>query len=499
MDDDLAFNVLLNNVEGRSAFKVEKYLVSQIVLKTALEKVTKKDSTQGAVAKQAESETLDDFLRVVRRAVEQDASDIHFRGDRKNPRIEFRVLGTVVNSGIELSYDRLQALLNAQFQTQSESGSNTGSVLTYQSQQRAAFPIDIEVGGKTEALKLRFEITNSQSGFHSAMRILWMSGDKVKKGQTLKSDMLRRGYHDDQAQLLALASLKNGGSIVLSGQTGSGKTNTLYNIMGWICTDNKISISIEDPIEGDLAGVTQIPVVVRDGESVDTAINGIIKSMLRLDPDIALVSELRGRESASGFQQLLQSGHKSLTTVHADSPIGIYERLASDQLGIDRGFLSTPDNLTLCVFQNLVQVVCPECGLPHSAAGISADYMRSLERTVKCDLSLVRFRNPDGCSICRAVSPIPGIAKREVAASMWLPDDDTLLLLRNRQVLEGIREFGSRRSVLHDSDTTGKTAMEVAIKKMIDGRVDPREIESVFAPFELYESQQKHMRKGVAC
>ncbi|MFD2274176.1 hypothetical protein ACFS07_32745 [Undibacterium arcticum] len=99
------------------------------------------------MAKQAESETLDDFLRVVRRAVEQDASDIHFRGDRKNPRIEFRVLGTVVNSGIELSYDRLQALLNAQFQTQSESGSNTGSVLTYQSQQRAAFPIDIEVGG----------------------------------------------------------------------------------------------------------------------------------------------------------------------------------------------------------------------------------------------------------------------------------------------------------------------------------------------------------------
>ena len=492
LEESIAMDVLLNNLEKRPNARIEKHLVSNTVLNTVLERLAKKGGDQNAAVTAVDSHTLQEFKEVVKKAVAVDASDIHFRGDTKRPRIDFRILGEVQNSGFSYSYDRLKKLANAAYGTQSEKGSNSGSVLTFETQQRAAFPLDLEIDGKTQSFKLRFELTSCQSGFHAAMRILWMSGVKAQKGDSLESDLLARGYLPDQARNMALVGYKNGGSIVLAGQTGSGKTQTLYCMMRHIAVPEKIAIAVEDPVEGDLEGVTQIQVASEEGKSVDHAIKQIIKSILRLDPDIALISELRGEESAGGFQQLLQSGHKSLTTVHADSPIGIYERLASDQFKLDRGFLSTPDNLSICVFQNLVQRVCPHCAQTHVEAGISPDYMRMLERTTGCsDLSRIRFRNRNGCSECAAVSPLPGIAGREVAASVLLPDDDLLLLLREKKVLEAFRELRSRRNKLWEPDTLGKSAMEVATFKMLQGNVDPREVETIFESYELYESKQK--------
>lgn len=492
LENTLALQVLQNVVERRSSGRLERYLVSNTVFTTVLDRLNKKTAVHTGTSTLVDSETLREFKEVVKRAVQMDASDIHFRGDQKVPRIDFRILGTVHNSGLSFSYDRLEKLSRAAYGTQAEKGSNKGSVLTFETQQRAAFPLELEIDGRTQLFKLRFELTPCQSGFHAVMRILWMSGDKARKGESLEADLLARGYMPDQARSMSLVSYKNGGSMILAGQTGSGKTQTLYNIMRQITTREKIAIAVEDPVEGDLDGVTQIQVATREGQSVDDAVTDIIKSILRLDPDIALISELRGKESAAGFQQLLQSGHKTLTTVHADSPIGIYERLASDQFMLDRGFLSTPDNLSICVFQNLIQRVCPHCALRHDEAGIDTSYMHTLQAaTGSDDLSMVRFRNRKGCPECKKVSHLPGIAGREVAASVLIPDDEILLLLRDKKVLEAIREFRSRKSALYEPNTIGKSAMEVATYKVLTGRVDPREVESVFESFELYAMKNR--------
>ena len=488
--------VLLSAVERRSSTLIEKHVVAPSVLKVVLEKLSKKNSGD-ATPKRADSDTIRAFNDIVCMAAQLDSSDIHFRGDRRNPRVEFRVLGTIRNSGLQLSYDRMQELLSAQYQTQAEENSNTGSALTFRTQQRAAFPINIEINDKPQSLKLRFEVTNSSSGFHSAMRIAWMSGDKVKKGESLEHDLLKRGYHADQAEMISAVAYKDGGGMVIAGATGSGKTQTLYNIMRWISTHENIAITVEDPIEGDLEIPTQIPVVRREGQTLDEAIGAIIKAILRLDPDIALISEIRGREAGSGFQQLVQAGHKTLTTVHADSPIEIYERLVSDEIGVDRSVLSTPDKLTLGIYQRLVQVLCPYCGINHSKAGVTAKYMRDIERATGVnDLSLVRFRNESGCEACNAVSPIPGVIGREVAASVWLPDDETLLLLRSKLVTEAVREFQSRRKAIDDPGTDGCSAAEVGMQKMLLGRVSPREI-GAFEPFGLYADKQAELSRRI--
>lgn len=492
LENELSLNILQNVVDRRQTARVEKFLVSKPVFTTVMERLSKKGTDAAAATKAIDSETLREFKEIVKGAVLKDASDIHVRGDQKRPRIDLRVLGEITRTENEYSYERLKKLCLAAFGTQSEKGSNKGSVLTFEAQQRAAFPVELEINTRTQLFKLRFELTPCQSGFHAAMRILWMSGEKARKGASLEQDLLDRGYLPDQARNLALVGYKNGGSIILSGQTGSGKTQTLYCIMRHIATVEKIAIAIEDPVEGDLEGVTQIQVATKENQSTDAAITDIIKSILRLDPDIALVSELRGKESAGGFQQLLQSGHKSLTTVHADSPIGIYERLASDQFQLDRGFLSTPDNLSICVFQNLVQTLCPHCAMTHSQAGISASYMRTMEKsTGTSDLSLVRFRNPAGCPECQKISPLPGVSGRTVAASMLIPDDDILLLLREKKTLEAFREFRSRRTHLYEADTTGKSAMETATYKALNGIVDPREVEATFEAYELYAAKNR--------
>lgn len=489
--DDAGMGVLLSLCTNRPHSKIEKLLVSPSVLAHTIERLTSKNATTIASVKEADSDEIRAFEEIAKAAILTDASDIHFVGDSEDPRIEFRVLGVICQSGLSYSYTSLKNLVRSYYATQAEKGSNKGSAINFETQQRAAYEMSLEINGKHELFKLRFEVGPTLDGFHATARIAKMSGDAVKIGPTLEGDLLKRGYLPDQARQLRLKAYKNGGSIILMGQTGSGKTQSLYNIVRHIAVPEKRTFSVEDPIEGKLHKVRQIQVKQKEGESEDEAVTRIMKSLLRQDPDTALISELRGKESASGFQQIVESGHKTLTTVHASNAIGGYNRLASDKFGLDRGFLSEPDRLSILVHQNLVQVICPECGLSHDKAGISYEYMKLIEAACKTrDVSSVRFRNPQGCPTC-AKSPIKGVFGREVAASIWVPEEETLLLLREKKTLEAYKEFRSRRKPLYEADSEGKSAMEVAIYKMLSGHVDPREVEGIFESFEEYIDTEK--------
>ena len=143
------------------------------------------------------------------------------------------------------------------------------------------------------------------------------------------------------------------GMVLVCGPTGSGKTTTLYNCMRAIDREARNVITIEDPVEYSLEGVTQIPVDDRQGKDF----NNVLRSVLRQDPDVILVGEIRDEETARTAMRAAMTGHLVFSTVHAKDTISSVFRLLD--LGVEPFLVANSLNLVLA--QRLVRSLCPEC------------------------------------------------------------------------------------------------------------------------------------------
>ena len=143
------------------------------------------------------------------------------------------------------------------------------------------------------------------------------------------------------------------GMVLVSGPTGSGKTTTLYNCMRTIDREQRNVITIEDPVEYALEGVTQIPVDDQHGKDF----NALLRSVLRQDPDVILVGEIRDEETARTAMRAAMTGHLVFSTVHAKDTISSIFRLLD--LGVEPFLVA--NSMNLVVAQRLVRSLCPEC------------------------------------------------------------------------------------------------------------------------------------------
>ncbi len=150
-------------------------------------------------------------------------------------------------------------------------------------------------------------------------------------------------------ELLALRE----GVVVVTGPTGSGKTTTLYGALRELATGQVNIMTVEDPIEYELDGITQTQVEVKQGVTFASS----LRAILRQDPDIILVGEIRDQETAEVAAQAALTGHLVLATVHANDAAGAVARLAD--LGLDFGTIAAA--LRGCLAQRLVRRVCPDC------------------------------------------------------------------------------------------------------------------------------------------
>ncbi len=228
--------------------------------------------------------------------------------------------------------------------------------------------IGITVGG--HAIDIRVGAIPTQHGERLALRIL-------DKGQGLLT-LEHLGMAERERTVLEEVIAKPHGIILLTGPTGSGKTTTLYAILQALARPQVNVLTVEDPIEYDLPGVAQIQV----NEKVGLTFAGALREILRQDPDIIMIGEMRDYDTAHIGVQAALTGHLVLSTLHTNDSTSAVTRLID--MGVEPFLLA--GSLNGVVAQRLVRRLCPRCRVEEAATPLLRRYgLESHWRAVGCE------------------------------------------------------------------------------------------------------------------
>ncbi len=238
-------------------------------------------------------------------------------------------------------------------------------------------------------IEVRVSSVPSQYGETVVMRIL--------DPRALETDIGSLGLRqDDFAIVMRELSVPNG-MILNTGPTGSGKTTTLYSFLKKVARPEKKAITIEDPIEYAISGIEQTQVSEDKGYSFATG----LKAIVRQDPDIILVGEIRDAETAEIGMQAALTGHQVFSTVHANDAAGAIPRLLD--MGVQKETIGPAINLIMG--QRLVRRLCEKCKKPAGADAVMHEkikkYLEMLPaRASREGLSVEGMRDSVGCIAC---------------------------------------------------------------------------------------------------
>jgi general secretion pathway protein E len=182
------------------------------------------------------------------------------------------------------------------------------------------------------------------------------------------------------------------GIILVTGPTGSGKSTTLYTALKALNRADRKLFTVEDPIEYRLAGVNQIAVNPKIGLTFASA----LRSILRQDPDIIMVGEIRDLETAEIAIRASLTGHLVLSTIHTNSAAATITRLLD--MGVEDYLLAS--SLKGVLAQRLVRTLCPSCATPDEPSAVEAERIRRLAGAVHGCAPLALRRAP-GCAACQ--------------------------------------------------------------------------------------------------
>ena len=307
------------------------------------------------------------------------ASDIHTEAEEKMAKIRFRVDGIlhdVFNEFPLHSYDTLVSRIKLL------SGMKLN--VSHEAQDGRFF---VRLAEKD--VEMRVSIIPAEFGETIVMRILDPSATMVGLEQL--------GLREDNLALVKKQLDRPNGLILNTGPTGSGKTTTLYAFLRTLNSPEIKIITLEDPIEYRIAGIEQTQV---DDEAGYTFANGL-RAIVRQDPDVVLVGEIRDLETADIAMQASLTGHLVLSTLHTNDAVGAVPRLIN--LGVKS--VSIGPALALVIAQRLVRVLCPECKKPVAIDDdMKVKIQRFLEK-IPTKVDKTKYQNPTifepvGCDKC---------------------------------------------------------------------------------------------------
>ena len=202
-------------------------------------------------------------------------------------------------------------------------------------------------------------------------------------------DLTALGMPDTILREMAIAIDRPHGMVLVTGPTGSGKTTTLYSALRRRDIRAEKVVTVEDPVEYQLEGVTQVPVHRQAGVTFASA----LRSILRQDPDVVMIGEMRDTETAEIAIQASMTGHLVFSTLHTNDAIGALPRLFD--LGIAPYLVAA--TLTAILAQRLVRIACPGCKSPEEPR----DEVLVMQHTVAPEVRGANFVRANGCTACR--------------------------------------------------------------------------------------------------
>lgn len=269
----------------------------------------------------------------------------------------------------------------------------------------------------------RYAHTPAVYGLYVVMRV-------IPDDSAAPPELADLGFLPEQEKLLNRMLKRPEGIIILSGPTGSGKSTTLRTFSAMYLKNARYQrrlMTIEDPPEGHIEGAVQTAIIADKNNPAAVSIAWVraISSALRLDPDALVVGEMRDNNSAQTSVTAAMTGHILLSTLHANDPINILDRLVT--MGINPALLTDPQLFIGLISQRLVPVLCAQCKKPWDVvkASLSAEEHDLVQQN--CQISQLYFRNVQGCKEC-----YEGIVGRRVIAEVIGPDATFMQLYREQ-------------------------------------------------------------------
>ena len=369
--------------------------------------------------------------QLIARAVETGASDVHIEPFEDRLRIRYRYDGALHEA--EPPPARLRAAVVSRVKIMSRLDI---------AERRLPQDGRIRLSVRGQEVDFRVSTIPSLNGESVVLRVL----DRT----AVEFDFVKLGLPDDVRQALERVFDLPNGMVLVTGPTGRGKTTTLYTGLLKLNSTVRNIITVEDPVEYQLAGINQIQVKPQIGLNFAT----LLRSILRHDPDVIMIGEIRDLETAQIAVQAALTGHLVLSTVHTNSAAATVTRLRD--MGVEDYLLSA--TLKGVLAQRLVRRLCPKCKIPEPAAPIMIERF-GLDRLVPPGQEISLYRSA-GCPECRDT----GYRGRRAIAELLVPTQeiDRLIFQRADQgaieraaVADGMRPiFDAGLLAVIEGDTT---------------------------------------------
>lgn len=438
-------------------------------------------------------------LELIETAASKGASDIHVLIEAKTTQVCFRI------NGQSIHYTDLNSKTAVQmFRYLYNLGKGQAGATGFQEKEIMSRDIALNLGDDKVSYTLRWQSSPADAGNSACKIVIRLLKNNVDSDNF---SLAALGYEDSHRYMLenAISTLK--GAIIVTGTTGSGKSTLLFALMTLMQMrfPNKEAYTIEDPIEYLIPGATQLeasPGIVQDPKNELSmnqrrrkAFSLLLESLMRQDPDIVMIGEVRTAEVTHTAVELVDTGHKLLTTNHANSILDTFDRLAN--LGVDRETLSRPGFFSLIANQKLLPTVCSHCCIPIDS--VVDQYQSSVRDKLDAlftDTRGINFRNINGCEQCGHT----GISGRVPAIEALIPDDHFLQLMLQRDYVAARRYWLTEMDLSFGKsfEYIGRSSLDHAIANMHRGKICPSSVEEEFQSFDYLHATNAHINHPLA-
>lgn len=395
-----------------------------------------RDVAQDITGDSPEASVVKFVNQIIREAIQERATDIHVEPLENDLRIRYRIDGILHEVAVPGQLRVLQSAIISRLK-----------VMAHMDIAERRLPQDGRINLNTHqgAIDVRVSTIPTVNGESISLRLL-------SRNESLSFALDRLGMSDAQMKMIRALLQEPNGIILVTGPTGSGKSTSLYCFLSSINAVSRRIITIEEPVEYRLAGVSQIEVKSEIGL---TFANGL-RAILRQDPNIVMVGEIRDFETAEIAIRAAMTGHLVFSTLHTNDAVSGITRLLD--MGIEPFLLASVVRCFLA--QRLVRTICPDC---KAEASYLPEYLREINAPIPADSKLYRGK---GCEHCRQTGYRGRMAIYEVCVvnenlRRLIIRKEPGSVLKQRAAMDGmdtLRQDGWRRVLL------GQTTVEEVVR-----------------------------------